>query len=39
MKTLKAGLDHVRKKIKYYTAVDEAVSNKEKIPKWEEIIK
>lgn len=38
LEKLKAGLKHVQKKIKYYTAVTEAINNKENIPSWHEII-
>ena len=32
------GLEHIQKKIKYYSAVDEAIKNKTEIPSWSEII-
>lgn len=35
--TLLAGLEHVQKKIKYYSAVDNAIKQNKPIPKWEEI--
>lgn len=38
MESLQLGLDHVRKKIKYYMAVDEAIRSGRKIPSWNEII-
>ena len=33
-----SGLEHVQKKLKYYSAVDEAVRANKTIPKWEDII-
>lgn len=36
---LKSGLEHIQKKIKYYSTVDEAIKNNKPIPKWEDIIK
>lgn len=38
MENLEAGLKHIQKKIKYYSAVDEAIKNGRIIPRWEEII-
>ena len=35
---LEKGLSNVRKKIKYYTAVDEAIRSGKDIPKWEDVI-
>lgn len=32
------GLIHIQKKIKYYSAVDEAIRNKKPIPKWQDIV-
>lgn len=37
MRTLEEGLNHVRKKIKYYSIVDNAVKTGERIPTWNEI--
>ncbi|MBP3325055.1 MAG: MerR family transcriptional regulator [Coprococcus sp.] len=36
---LKAGLEHVQMKIKYYSAVDEAIKEGREIPAWGDIIK
>lgn len=38
LEKLKAGLEHIEKKIKYYSVVDEAVKKKKRIPSWNEII-
>ena len=38
IKNLKAGLDQLEKKIKYYSIVDEAVKSGKKIPSWQEAI-
>ena len=35
---LEKGLSNVRKKIKYYTAVDEAIRSGKDMPKWEDVI-
>ena len=35
---LEKGLSNVRKKIKYYTVVDEAIKVGQEIPKWEDVI-
>lgn len=35
---LVAGLEHIQKKIKYYSAVDEAIKNNTEIPSWCDII-
>lgn len=35
---LEKGLSNVRKKIKYYTAVDEAIKAGQEIPSWEDVI-
>ena len=34
MEALQAGLDHLHKKIRFYTKVNEAVKNNTPIPKW-----
>lgn len=39
LENLKAGLAHIEKKIKYYSAVDKAVKEGKKIPSWHDIIK
>lgn len=36
---LTSGLLHVQKKIRYYSAVDEAIKQNKKIPDWNEVIK
>lgn len=38
LEKLKAGLEHLQKKVKYYTCVDEAVSQGKEIPKWEDVV-
>lgn len=38
MKDLEAGLIHLQKKIKYYSLVNDAVSNNLPIPSWNDII-
>ena len=38
MKDLEAGLIHLQKKIKYYSFVNDAVSNNLPIPSWNDII-
>ena len=35
---LEKGLVNVRRKIKFYSAVDEAIKNGKEIPKWTDII-
>ena len=37
LETLKAGLEHLQKKVLFYTLVSEAVKNKTPLPKWDEI--
>ncbi len=37
--TLIAGLKHIQKKIKYYSAVDEAIKQNKNIPTWGDVIK
>lgn len=34
-----SGLKHIQKKIRYYSAVDEAIKNNNPIPMWNEVIK
>ncbi len=34
MKNLEAGIEHLQKKIKFYSAVDEAIKNKKPLPTW-----
>lgn len=38
IENLVSGLQHIQKKIKYYSAVDEAIKNHTPIPSWNEII-
>lgn len=38
LENLKAGLAHIEKKIKYYTAVDEAVKSGKEIPSWGDVV-
>ena len=38
MNNLILGLEHIQKKIKYYSSVDDAIQKNAPIPKWEEII-
>ncbi len=37
METLQAGLDHIQKKIRFYTLVSEAVKNKTPLPSWNDV--
>ncbi len=37
MEALKAGLDHLQKKIRFYTLVSEAVKNKTPLPSWNDV--
>ncbi|WP_029319714.1 MerR family transcriptional regulator [Butyrivibrio sp. AE3004] len=37
METLQAGLEHLQKKIRFYTLVSEAVKNKTPLPKWSDV--
>jgi DNA-binding transcriptional MerR regulator len=37
MKALQAGLDHLQKKIRFYTLVSEAVKNKTPLPSWNDV--
>ena len=37
MEALQAGLDHLQKKIRFYTLVNEAVKNNTPIPSWDDI--
>ncbi len=37
MKALQAGLEHLQKKIRFYTLVSEAVKNKTPLPKWSDV--
>lgn len=39
IETLIAGLKHVQKKIKYYSAVDDAIKSGKAAPKWADVIK
>ena len=39
IENIMAGLKHIQKKIKYYSAVDEAIKAGKPVPKWGEIIK
>lgn len=38
LEKLKAGLEHLQKKVKYYSCVNEAVLEGREIPKWNDII-
>ena len=38
MEALQAGLDHLQKKIRFYTLVNEAVKNNTPLPSWDAII-
>ncbi|MBP3197299.1 MAG: hypothetical protein J6N21_09890 [Butyrivibrio sp.] len=38
MKALQAGLEHLQKKIRFYTLVSEAVKNKAPIPDWNDVV-
>jgi DNA-binding transcriptional MerR regulator len=37
METLQAGLDHLQKKIRFYTLVNEAVKNNTPMPSWDDV--
>ncbi len=37
MEALQAGLDHLQKKIRFYTLVSEAVKNKTPLPSWNDV--
>ena len=37
LKNLNAGLEHISKKIKYYSEVDKAIKNDLNIPRWDEV--
>ena len=37
MEALQAGLDHLQKKIRFYTLVDEAVNNNTPMPSWNDV--
>ncbi len=37
MEALQAGLDHLQKKIRFYTLVNEAVKNNTPMPSWEDV--
>ncbi len=37
MEALQAGLDHLQKKIRFYTLVSEAVKNKTSLPSWNDV--
>ncbi len=37
MEALQAGLEHLQKKIRFYTMVSEAVNNKTPLPKWSDV--
>lgn len=37
MEALQAGLDHLQKKIRFYTLVDEAVKNDTPLPGWDDV--
>ncbi len=39
MEKLRAGLEHVQMKIRYYSAVDEAIKEGRAIPAWSDVIK
>ncbi len=38
MNALQAGLEHLQKKIRFYTLVSEAVKNKTPLPKWSDVL-
>ena len=38
MEALQAGLDHLQKKIRFYTLVNEAVKNNTPMPSWDDVI-
>lgn len=38
IKTLQSGLEHIQKKIKYYSMVDEAITNDREIPRWNDVM-
>ena len=38
MEALQAGLDHLQKKIRFYTLVNEAVKNNNPMPGWDDVI-
>lgn len=38
IESLMSGIEHIQKKIKYYSAVDEAIKNNTEIPSWNDII-
>lgn len=38
IESLMSGLEHIQKKIKYYSAVDEAIKNKTELPSWSDVI-
>ena len=38
MEALQAGLEHLQKKIRFYTLVSEAVKNKTPLPKWSDVL-
>lgn len=38
MKALQAGLEHLQKKIRFYTLVSEAVKNKAPMPDWNDVV-
>lgn len=38
IENLMSGLKHIQKKIKYYSAIDEAIKSNSPLPSWEEII-
>jgi len=37
MEALQAGLDHLQKKIRFYTLVNEAVKNNTPLPGWDDV--
>ncbi|MCR5024956.1 MAG: MerR family transcriptional regulator [Lachnospiraceae bacterium] len=37
MEALQAGLDHLQKKIRFYTLVNDAVKNNAPLPRWDEV--
>ncbi len=38
METLQTGLEHLQKKIRFYTMVSEAVKNKTPLPNWNDVL-